>query len=148
MYPAYISKCKISAKLINLLFLSDESNWHYCLIKNLDRVLKVLLRSAATASSKNNVRKFCERCLPTVARENFKLHKSLCEHHQPQVIEMPPQGSTSKLKNWQKTFKCPFVVYAELEALDVRTEDFEVEQELLETGLNKSGASSCVTENQ
>ena len=148
VYPAYISKYKNSAKRIILLLLSDENNWHYCLIKNLDRVLKVLLRSAATASSKNNVRKFCERCLQTVAREKFKLHKSLWEHHQPQVIEMPPQGSTVKFKNWQKTFKCPFVVYADLEALDVRTEDFEVAEELLETGLNKVGASSCVTENQ
>ena len=61
---------------------------------------------------------------------------------------MPPQGSTVKFKNWQKTFKCPFVVYAGLEALDVRTEDFELAEELLETGLNKGGASSCVTENQ
>ena len=63
VYAAYISKYKNSAKPINFLLLSDENDWHYCLIKNLDRVLKVLLRSAATASSKNNVQKFCERCL-------------------------------------------------------------------------------------
>ena len=84
----------------------------------------------------------------SVAREKFKLHKSLCEHHQPQVIEMPQQGSTVNFKNWQKTFKCLFVVYADIEALDVGTEDFELAEELLETGLKKEGASSFVTENQ
>ena len=101
-YPAYISKYKNSAKRINLLLLSDENNWHYCLIKNLDQVLKVLLRLAATASLKSNVRNFCKRCLQTVAREKFKLHKSLCEHHQPQVFEMPPQGSTVKFKTGRR----------------------------------------------
>ena len=61
---------------------------------------------------------------------------------------MPPQGSTVKLKNWQKTFKCLRVVYADPEALEVRTEEFEVAEELLETRLNKGEESSCVTENQ
>ena len=48
VYPAFISN-KSSAKLINLLLLPDENNWHYCFMKTLDRVLKVLLRSAATS---------------------------------------------------------------------------------------------------
>ena len=131
----------------NLLLLSEENNWHYCLIKNLDRVMKVLLRSPATARSKNNIRKFYERCLQSIAREKIKLHKSLCARHQPQVIEMPQDGSTVKLKNWQKTFKCSFVVYADL-ALDVRTDSFESFEELIENGLNNGRASSCVIENQ
>ena len=148
IYPVYLTKYKNSAKRINLLLLSEENNWHYCLIKNLDRVMKVLLRSPATARSKNNIRKFCERCLQSIAREKIKLHKSLCEHHQPQVIEMPKDGSTVKFKNWQKTFKCPFVVYADLEALDVRTDSFESVEKLIENGLNNGRASSCVIENQ
>ena len=110
--------------------------------------MKVLLRSPATANSKNNIRKFCERCLQSIAREKFKLHKSLCEHHQPQVIQMPEEGSTVKFKNWQKTFKCPFVVYADLEALDVRTEAFESVEELVRKGFNESSASSFVVEKQ
>ena len=107
-YPVYLSKYRGKTKRINLLLLSEENNWHYCLIKNLDRVTKVLLRSPATANSKNNIRKFCKRCLQSIAREKFKLHKSLCEHHQPQVIQMPEEGSTVKFKNWQKNFQMPF----------------------------------------
>ena len=102
-FPVYLSKLKVQSKRINLLLLSEENNWHYCLIKNLDRVMKILLRSFATANSKNNIRKFCERCLQSIAREKFQLHKSLCEHHQPQVIQMPEEGTTLRFKNWQKT---------------------------------------------
>ena len=61
---------------------------------------------------------------------------------------MPEEGSTVKFKNWRKTFKCPFVVYADLEALDVRTEAFESVEELVRNGLNESSASSFVVEKQ
>ena len=98
--------------------------------------MKVLLRSPATVRSKNNIKKFCERCLQSIAREKIKLHKSLCEHHQPQVIEIPKDGSTVKFENWQKIFKCPCVVYADLQALDVRTDSFESVEVLFENGLN------------
>ena len=133
---------------MNLLLVSEENNWQYCLIKTLDSEMKVLLRSPATARSKNNIRKFCERCLQSIAREKIKLHISLCEHHQRQVIEMPKDGSTVKFKNWQETFKCPFVVNADLEALDVRTDSFESFELLIENGVNNRRASSCVIENQ
>ena len=148
LFPVYLSKLKGQSKRIILLLLSEENNWHYCLIRNLDRAMKILLRSLATANSKNNIRKFCERCLQSIAREKFQLHKSLCEHHQPQVIQMPEEGTTLRFKNWQKTFKCPFVVYADLEALDVRTDDFEPVEEIVKNGLNQGSASSFVVEKQ
>ena len=109
--------------------------------------MKVLLRSPATARSKNNLKKFCECCLQSIAREKIKLDKTLYEHHQQQVIEMPKDESTVKFKNWQKTFKCPFV-YADLHALDVRTDSFESFEVLIENGLNNRYASSYVIENQ
>ena len=61
---------------------------------------------------------------------------------------MAPKGTKITFKNWHKTFKCPFVVYADLEALDVRTEDFDLAAEQMQNGLNKDGASTTVVEYQ
>ena len=57
IYPAYLTKIKGGGKPISLLLLNDKKS-HFCLIKNLDRLLKTLLRSDRTANSKNNLRKF------------------------------------------------------------------------------------------
>ena len=54
---------------IHLLILSDDQKSHYCLIKNLDRLLKTLLRSNRTTRSKNNVPKFCGRCLQSIDKQ-------------------------------------------------------------------------------
>ena len=148
IFPVYLSKYTGIARRIHLLLLSDENSWHYCLIKNLDCVLKILLRATNTANSKNNEQKFCEVCLQSVARDKFSLHKSLCSFLQPKIIEMAAKGTTLSFKNWHKTFKCPFVVYADLEAFDVKTEDFDLAAEQMQSGLNSGGASTTVIENQ
>ena len=72
--PAYLTKIKGRGKPINLLLLNDDEKSHFCLIKNLDRLLKTLLRSDRTANLKNNLRKFCERCLQSVARTKMQQH--------------------------------------------------------------------------
>ena len=61
---------------------------------------------------------------------------------------MAAKGTTLSFKNWHKTFKCPFVVYADLEAFDVKTEDFDLAAEQMQSGLNSGGASTTVIENQ
>ena len=40
IYPVYLTKYAGVARRVHLLLLSDENSWHYCLIKNLDRLLK------------------------------------------------------------------------------------------------------------
>ena len=74
IYPAYLTKIKGGGKPINLLLLNDDKKSHFCLIKNLDRLLKTILRSERTASSENSLRKFCERCLQSVARTKMQQH--------------------------------------------------------------------------
>ena len=59
IYPAYRTKIKRGGKPINLLLLNDDKKSHFCLLKNLDRLLKTILRSERTASSKNSLRKLC-----------------------------------------------------------------------------------------
>ena len=147
-FPVYLSKYTGVARRNHLLLLSYKNNWHYCLSKNLDRVLKILLRTTNTANYENNQRKFCKVCLQSVARDKFSHHKSLCSSLQPQIVEMAAKGTTLTFKNWHKTFKCPFVVYADLEAFDVKTEDFDLAAEQMRSGLNSGGPSTTIIENQ
>ena len=47
-------------------------------------------------------------------------HIKICESNAPFEIRMPISSPTIEFVNWQKT---PFVVYADLEAIDVCSED-------------------------
>ena len=38
---------------------------------------------------------------------------------------MPPKGAITEFTSWHKTTKCPFVIYTDLEAFNVRTDDCE-----------------------
>ena len=46
-------------------------------------------------------------------------HSSFCESNDPLEILMLNDDRTLQFVNWQKTQQCPFVVYADLEALNV-----------------------------
>ena len=151
MYPVYLSKQKKGGKTrktIHLLLLCEDNKAHYCLIKSLDRVLKTMLRSRRTATSKNNERKFCERCLQSVNKQKLDQHKELCADQQPHLIEMPAEGTTVKFKNWQKKYRSPFVVYADLEAFDVRTDGFEDMRQTYSETLNDAKAATLIIEHQ
>ena len=50
-------------------------------------------------------------------------HKKFCEPNAPLEIRMPISSPTIEFVNWQKTQKVPFVVYADLEAIDVCSVD-------------------------
>ena len=149
IYPAYLTKIKGGGKPINLLVLNDDKKSHFCLIKNLDRLLKTLLRSDRTANSKNNLRKFCERRLQSVARTKMQQHRQLCLNQQPLMIEITPEGATTEFTSWHKTTKCPFVIYADLEAFNVRTDNCEdVVSDYQHGDLNSGAAATHVIEQQ
>ena len=50
-------------------------------------------------------------------------HIKFCESNAPLEIRMPISSPTIEFVNWQKTQKVPFVVYADLEAIDVCSVD-------------------------
>ena len=124
IYPAYISKQKQNSKKIHLLLISNEEKSHYCLIKNLDRLLKTLLRSDRTACSKNNIRKFCDRCLQSIDRNKMTQHRQLCFDQSPLLIQMPASLQMVQFSSYNKQTRSPFVVYADLEAFDVKNESY------------------------
>ena len=63
--------------------------------------------------------KFCGNCFQPIIRSNYRKHIEFCEDHKPLENTRPQCVTTLSFNNWQKTQWCPFVVYADLEAIDV-----------------------------
>ena len=57
--------------------------------------------------------------MQSIGKNKYADHIRLCEDNQPLRIVMPSEKLKLKFVNWEKSRKCPFVVYADLEALNV-----------------------------
>ena len=110
VYPLRLSKIKL--KPINLLLISDSETNHYCLIKNVSRLL------SSQISKKEHKKHFCFRCMnPFSSKEILKKHEEYCSKNEAVKIEMPEIGSEIKFKNFNRSLKVPFIVYADFECL-------------------------------
>ena len=63
--------------------------------------------------------KFCVNCMQSIGKVKYRDHARLCEDNQPLRIVMPNEELKLTFNNWEKTQKFPFVVYADLEELNV-----------------------------
>ena len=111
-------KCRQKVKL-SLLVDHDKS--HYCLIKNFSNHMHHLTRSSSKRVGGPRTR-FCGNCMQLVVKHNFSNHVQFCEHHKPLGIKKPDNNKKLTFENWQKTQLNPFVVYADLEAIDVASD--------------------------
>ena len=94
-----------------LILIEKEGVSHYCLVKNLSRLL------SSQVSNHREKHHFCLRCL-----NSFWTHKSLnkhleyCSNHEAVKINMPKKGTMLKFKNYHRGEKVPFVIYADFES--------------------------------
>ena len=94
-----------------LILIEEEGVSHYCLVKNLSRLL------SSQVSNHKEKHHFCLRCL-----NSFWTHKSLnkhleyCSNHEAVKINMPEKGTMLKFKNYHRGEKVPFVIYADFES--------------------------------
>jgi len=111
----------------DLLLITDGDNTHYTYISNFSR----LVRSQKTKhESQNN---FCKRCFTSFDRQNHKYklsgeaaleqHKLICGTHKPILPQMPADGTVLQFDAWKKTQRHPIVIYADFEALLVKTDE-------------------------
>jgi hypothetical protein len=105
---------------INLLLIKDEKdNGHYIYIKKLEH----LLHTVKTAYYKD--RKYCPYCRKTIpANEIFEDHV-MTKHYDCQNncnLELPPEGTTMKFKNYKNMLERPFIVYADFECSLIPTD--------------------------
>ena len=116
----YHSKNRKGRYKIDLLRLLENKSRHYCLIKNFPNLLVFLTRSKSK-QNKGPKSRFCRNCFQPIVKKNFKKHASFCKNNAPLEIRMPLESTTPEFVSWEKTQKCPFVVYADLEAIKVGT---------------------------
>ena len=96
---------------IILILIKEEGVNHYCLVKNVSRLL------SSQVSNHKEKHHFCLRCL-----NSFWTHKSLnkhleyCGNHEAVKINMPEKGTMVKFKNYHRGEKVPFIIYADFES--------------------------------
>ena len=115
----YNSKNKGSKPRVELLRLVDGKRSHYCLIKNFSNVMHHLSRSTRKREAGPKSR-FCRNCYQSILKQNMQKHLKFCESNSPLEVLLPPTDRKLKFVNWQKTQRCPFIVYADLEAINVQ----------------------------
>ena len=110
VYPLRISKYE-REKTINTLLISDDTNQHYCWIKDMSRLL------ASQTTKIHQKRHYCLRCLngfPSV--ESLDKHKESCNSKEAVKIELPVAGTFLGFKNFNRSMRVPFTVYADFES--------------------------------
>ena len=81
---------------------------HYCLVKSIE------LSSQVTKGKRKEY--FCLRCLnPFWCKEALSRHQEYCGEYEAVKIEPPKKGTMLKFKNYHRSEKVPFIVYADFE---------------------------------
>ena len=118
LFCCHRSKVKGNFRKAFLLLLTDGLISHDCLITNFRNLMHKLYRSLGKAE-KGRRTNFGVNCLQSIGKNKYADHIRLCEDNQPLRIVMPSEELKLKFANLEKTQKCPFVFYTDLEALNV-----------------------------
>ncbi|XP_022809736.1 uncharacterized protein LOC111346730 [Stylophora pistillata] len=117
MYENGLNPLRVSSKgqgqgLIDLLLIQDGDKKHYCLIKNLSRLVSSEL-------SKKKAKKYiCRRCLNYFGSQRLlDTHDALCRFHEAVREKMPKADTYLSFKNHHKKMDMPFVNYADFESI-------------------------------
>lgn len=126
--PLYKSKFKkMGRKTIHLLLLEKDGSSHYCLIRNVSR----LVRNQIT---KNTCKlHFCEDCLLF-----FKTTNDLDSHGCGKVAtQLPESGTVIQFKNYERKQYVPYVFYADFETMLVTVQGCEANPDISSTRNNQ-----------
>ena len=91
----------------NIIRMLIEGVKHYCLIKILSRLL------ASQVSKHGKTQHFCSTCLnPFWRQESLSRHQEYFNEYDAVKTELPKKGTTLTFKNYHRSEKVPFIVYA------------------------------------
>ena len=94
-----------------LLLIKEEGVNHYCLVKNLSRLL------SSQVSKHHGKKYFCMRCLnPFNDQKALDKHEEYCSNHEAVKIIMPKKGTMLRFENYHRGERVPFVIYADFES--------------------------------
>ena len=113
LFPLYITKEHFDTH-VNLLLYIQGTTRHYCLIKDLNKLLH---------RHKGRMY-YCRYCLHGFIREDLlQDHEPHCSLHGPQRMELPDEENASLyFKDCHKQLKVPFTIYADFESLTAKTD--------------------------
>ena len=110
VYPLRNSNCTDWNHNIILMLIEKGGVKHYCLVKSISRLL------ASQTAKHNGKQHFCLRCLnPFWCEETLSRHQEYCGEYEAVKIEMPKKGTMLEFKNYHRSEKVPFIVYADFE---------------------------------
>ena len=111
IYPVYVSNVQ-SENIVDLLYIEENENTHYCLIKDLDSFL---------CDKNRNKQYTCRNCLQGFRRkETLEKHKEICLDHDYCKVIMPKKDNNIlKFKNHHFKNRLPFVIYSDFESNNV-----------------------------
>ena len=112
-YPLYISKRQSPEREhINLLLIEKDGKSHYCLIKDLSKMLY-------NENKHKGRTHFCSNCLHGFTTKALcTKHSELCLNNEALTIEMPTEEDKfMQFRQVKKMLKVPFVVYADFECI-------------------------------
>ncbi|XP_047039598.1 uncharacterized protein LOC124644335 isoform X1 [Helicoverpa zea] len=105
--PLYKPKSLNNKKVIHLLYLQNDNLSHYCLIKDLPRLVKNQI------TKHHSKLYFCEECLMF-----FDSCDDLSSHSCGGIATvLPPKGSFIQFENYNRKQTVPFVIYADFETM-------------------------------
>ena len=109
IFPLQITKFSHQVH-INLLLISDGIRRHFCLIKNMSRLL-------GDRTKHNGQAYYCNYCLHGFVRQELlDSHIPYCSTNAPQRVSLPEDTEKwLKFKNHAKGLKVPFTIYADFE---------------------------------
>ena len=88
---------------------------HYCLVKSIERLL------SSQVSKGKRKEYFCLNCFnPLPSEKSLNKHKEYCNEHKAVKIQMPEKGMMLEFKNYHRSEKVPFIIYADFECFFIK----------------------------
>ena len=110
----YKSKIKEKSRIVNLLLLEKDNDFHYIGIMNLDKLLNSKVQGLTRI---RNI--WCTNCLVGFRTKNaYEKHVTICERvNEIYIMYQFPDNKMLKFNDHQKMISPPFVAYADFESL-------------------------------
>ena len=107
-----------------LMLIEEDGVKHYCLVKNLSRLL------SSQVSKHKEKYYFCDRCLIFFwCEKSLNNHHEYCSEHEAVKIVMPDKETILKFKNYFRSIKVPFMIYADTESITKQIQSCEPDPE-------------------
>ena len=124
VYPLRISKNIDRKHIIRLMLIEKNGVKHYTWFKN---------QSALLASQVSNHKErsyFWDMCLnPFWCEKSLNNHLEYCSNHKAVKIVMPGEGTILKFKDYQRSERVPFKIFADFESLTKKIQTCEANPE-------------------